>query len=338
VGLARVLDLEGQPERAAGVRQEAVAAAAQSASPPILPAQPAVLKSAITVALPPALPVASTQRQATLPTLAAASAKPIAPLAVAAPVPMPIEAPAAAGVVSATQASQVDLVAPAPAPRLQLAEVVQLAANVPVAVPAVEPVSQPASAVVPVPPQQADVPVPPQPAKLLPAAFSRTSSAMPKTAPDEPAPPRNRQKADDATLVAPAVRLERISRGEVALVTTSRAQPFGKAISVAAARWVPLSDPASRPNVQVVNAARSNGIAASARSILFDRGWRKIAIGNAPTIRQASVVLYPRSRARLARSLAAQFGIRARMISGTMAVVLVIGRDKIGTIRAERQA
>ena len=90
-------------------------------------------------------------------------------------------------------------------------------------------------------------------------------------------------------------------------------------------------------SVQVLNAARSRGLAGSARNVLFGRGWRSVAIGNAGTIRRTSVVFYPKERAKLGRRLAAQFGVRAKMIDSD-AVVLVLGRDSIGRIGGQRRS
>jgi hypothetical protein len=96
-----------------------------------------------------------------------------------------------------------------------------------------------------------------------------------------------------------------------------------------------LAHGGARPNVQVLNAARVQGLAASARTVLVNRGWRKIAIGDAAQAQQQSIVLYPRDRAGLGRSLAAQFGIGSRMVEGDV-LVLVLGRDKSGEIRGMR--
>jgi hypothetical protein len=133
-------------------------------------------------------------------------------------------------------------------------------------------------------------------------------------------------------------RLERLSPGEVALVTSGRplwlAQPRAR-IASASVRWLPLAPSGPRPNVQVLNAARSEGLAASARAVLFDRGWRRIAIGNADHVQRESVVLYPKERAALARSLAAQFGIGTRLVEGGQ-LILVLGRDKEEAIKGQR--
>jgi hypothetical protein len=134
-------------------------------------------------------------------------------------------------------------------------------------------------------------------------------------------------------------RLERLSPGEVALVTSGkplwRANLLARTASSGPVRWMPLAPAGARPNVQVLNAARVQGLAASARTVLVNRGWRKIAIGDAAHAQQKSIVLYPRDRAGLGRSLAAQFGIGSRMVEGDV-LVLVLGRDKSGEIRDMR--
>jgi hypothetical protein len=48
------------------------------------------------------------------------------------------------------------------------------------------------------------------------------------------------------------------------------------------------------------------------------------------------VVFYPKERAKLGRRLAAQFGVRAKMAK-TDAVVLVLGRDSVGRIAANKR-
>ena len=78
-------------------------------------------------------------------------------------------------------------------------------------------------------------------------------------------------------------------------------------------------------------------VAASARTILSGRGWRKIAIGDAPVMRQTSVVFYPKNRAALGRRLAAQFGVAARMMDRDD-VVLVLGRDAVGRVVGQRRS
>jgi hypothetical protein len=152
--------------------------------------------------------------------------------------------------------------------------------------------------------------------------------------------PSERPAAVRQAAVAPhgVPRLERLSPGEVALVTSGRSlwlsEPIVRVASMAV-RWLPLAPAGPRPNVQVLNAARSEGLAASARTVLLDRGWRRIAIGDAARVQQESVVLYPKERAGLARSLAAQFGVGTRMVDGDR-LVLVLGRDKAQEIKGKR--
>lgn len=201
-----------------------------------------------------------------------------------------------------------------------------------------------------------------------------------------PAPPSR-----DMTLAIEAIspRLERLSSGEIALVTTSKMtwapkaperasvatalRPVPKApdrtgvatallepptisdkskltrevsgptklsdrMQVAAAvRWIPLFPSTGKASVQVLNAAGRQGVAASARRILSGRGWRAVAIGNASLFRHTSLVLYPKGRAALGRSLAAQFGVKARMIR-TDRVVLLLGHDLAARIASQRRS
>jgi hypothetical protein len=168
----------------------------------------------------------------------------------------------------------------------------------------------------------------------------------PPPAPPPPRPPREMSVAVQTA----GPRLERLTSGEIALVTTTKAvwtpparsrteAPAAVAtrpVLASAVRWIPLNGAPSK-GVQVLNAAGREGLAASARKILSGRGWRAVAIGNARAFRRTSVVLYPKSRAALGRSLAAQFGVKARMIE-TDRVVLLLGRDVIAGINGQRRA
>jgi hypothetical protein len=128
-----------------------------------------------------------------------------------------------------------------------------------------------------------------------------------------------------------APQLVRLSPGEVALVTTGKpmwgTQLVSRTRTSTTVRWVPLQSASARPNVQILNAARREGVAARARSILLDRGWRRIAIGDAPRLRDDSVVLYPANRSTLGKSLAAQFGFRPVLSYDTDVLVVLLGRD-----------
>jgi tetratricopeptide (TPR) repeat protein len=221
----------------------------------------------------------------------------------------------------------------------------------------------------------------------VPAQIESSEAGIAKIEEPNPAAPdpepRKLAQPDPATVRAPY--LERLSTGEVALVTTSEpvwypqaaprtrqaqaakakleeaariaqtrtAQLGGKrdgAPSPAKARlaplqakleetprmaqasgvqWVPLKYASAQPNVRILNAARSQGLAARSRGTLFDRGWRKIAIGNAREVRLHSVVFYSASRVKIARSLAAHFRCKAVKVQGTAAVVVLLGRDAV---------
>jgi hypothetical protein len=102
-------------------------------------------------------------------------------------------------------------------------------------------------------------------------------------------------------------------------------------------RWIPLGNASVRPNVQVLNAARREGLARSARAVLVDRGWRRIKVADAPQVREKSVVLYPRNRPALGRSLAAQFGVIAQA-SDVAFPTLLLGRDASNLVRSQRKS
>jgi len=99
------------------------------------------------------------------------------------------------------------------------------------------------------------------------------------------------------------------------------------ALVPAGARWVPLKFASAPANIRILNAARSQSLAARSRSALLDRGWRKIAIGNARQVRLRSLVLYTPARAAVARRLAAHFRCKAVKVEGADRVVVLLGRD-----------
>ncbi len=132
-----------------------------------------------------------------------------------------------------------------------------------------------------------------------------------------------------------APRLERMSLGEVALLTGGGAVWRGQVVKQApqklTVRWVPVTTAAVRPNIRMLNAARVQGLAARNRGYLLDRGWRRIEIGDATQTRERSVVqLYPATRPALGRSLAAQFGFRAQPTDSSEVFVVLLGRDAAG--------
>ena len=145
--------------------------------------------------------------------------------------------------------------------------------------------------------------------------------------------------------------IKRLSSGEVALITSSpvhsrpqpatpvmrakaasavTAQPSPRPMLASALRWVPLKyASAASTNIVLLNAARSQRLAARTRTALLDRGWQKIGIGDARGARQRSLVLYSPLRAVMARRLAAQFGCKAVRVGGVDKVIVLLGRDAV---------
>src|SRR5205823_13094679 len=131
----------------------------------------------------------------------------------------------------------------------------------------------------------------------------------------------------------------RLSSGEVALVTGHGAwnapltvQPQAPTRKV---QWIALNGAST--GIEIINAGRRQGLAAGARTVLLQRGWHGIAVATAGHMVEHSYIMYPRSRSRLAKRLAAQFAIRTRVAHGR-SIVLVLGRDRLGLARPQRQA
>jgi len=130
------------------------------------------------------------------------------------------------------------------------------------------------------------------------------------------------------TRAAPAWRTEVVARTEHSV--TARFVPLNGALaSSGPARFVPLRTvmAASRANVRLLNAARHQGLAARTRHALIDRGWRRIAIGDAGQVRARSIVLYPAGRQALGRRVAAQFGFASAINRDSDEVLVLLGRD-----------
>jgi hypothetical protein len=313
LGLARVFEREGDVARGVELRAEAARAQLPAAAPTAVPAQ-----------------------------ITAQAMAPVAP-------PRDVPWVKSAHVGSVT----VQLPKPRPADRLaadesrmhvQVAQLVVPSAPAPSVTLALPPARPAPSATLALPPSR---PVPAagrvQLAQLV-APSAPAPSVTLALPPARPAPGDGREqpvKMAAALAVPQPVRIERISPREVMLVTSGRSlwqpQIVSRTLASTTVRWVPLRGSATPPNVQVLNAARRQGLAASARSVLVDRGWRRIAIGNASDQRETSIVLYPKSRAALGRSLAAQFGIGSQLSEGEV-LVLVLGRDRADVARRQRRS
>lgn len=208
-----------------------------------------------------------------------------------------------------------------------------------------------APSIVPAPRAVALVPPTSIAPKAAPTAIAHSDPAQPRPA-APPAPPRE-SSAVAVALAGPKAqavqpRLQRLSMGEVALLTRNgpawRTELVARTQHSVTARFVPLKGAsaanhelrfvplrtamaANRPNVRLLNAARRQGLAARTRETLLDRGWRKIAIGDAAQIRARSIVLYPVGRQALGKRLAGQFGFASAINRQSDEVLVLLGRD-----------
>lgn len=167
------------------------------------------------------------------------------------------------------------------------------------------------------------------PADLAVAAVgSSITIALP---PARPAAPPEAKPISRATVAADGPRLQRLSLGEVALLTAGEPAwspaVMARTAQTTTVRWVALNDSESRPNIRLLNAARSQGLAARTRAYLLARGWRKIEIGDADAVRETTAVMYPAGRQATGRSLAAQFGLRGGTVQPGQVIVVLLGRD-----------
>ena len=174
---------------------------------------------------------------------------------------------------------------------------------------------------------------PARPADRLAGAGPSVTVALPPLSPSEPVTvqPQLPSKVQRVVEQGRSPRLERLSLGEVALVTTDRpiwrAQLVEQTRLSTTVRWVPIQMASQRPNIRLLNAAQHRGLAARTRQVLLDRGWRKMQIGDATQVREQSLVLYPASRRTLGRSLAAQFGFRSQPAAQGDILIVLLGRD-----------
>jgi hypothetical protein len=202
-------------------------------------------------------------------------------------------------------------VAPAPASPMVVA-LAAMPAPVPAAAPAPAPVRVPAAAPAPAP------------TVAIADVGQSVTIALP---PPRPAA----QPIAHAIVQRDGPRLQRLSFGEVALLTVGepawRPTVAARTAQSTTVHWVALNDSAARPNIRLLNAARSQGLAARTRQYLLARGWRKIEIGDAEEVRDSTLVMYPAGRQTTGRSLAAQFDVRAGMQQQGEVIVVLLGRD-----------
>lgn len=144
------------------------------------------------------------------------------------------------------------------------------------------------------------------------------------------APPRFAPVAVEpalATTPYAGVRLERLSLGEVALIT--RAEPRWEAHTLArtATSTTIHFEPKHETGVVLLNAARVRGLAARTRAFLAVRGFSGAAIGDASRMRQRSAILFGVSERGRAERLAAQFGFALERQPTKTGLVVLLGRD-----------
>jgi hypothetical protein len=217
-------------------------------------------------------------------------------------------------------------------------------ASVPVASPAPpraptpEPKIETAVATIP----QPSTPHTPIPAQPLPLKRSAAEIAQAR-ADMQPGPYLERKSPGEVTLITTArlVQLAQLNRTRADPLQATRSEtasgnrpkspelPSSSQLAATAPRWVPLRQASAPQEIQLLNAARSQGLAARTRNALLDRGWRKIAIGDARAVRQRSLVLYAPAHASVARRLAARFHCKTRKAAGIRNVIVLLGRDSV---------
>lgn len=263
-----------------------------------------------------------------------------------APIAPPPPVPAASVTVklppAAAPLAQTPKIAAKVAPRIEAPQVTA-AASVPVEtkVAAASPARVETAKIAAIPPRPnepakaAPAPTPAQLVKLAEAAVSVTMKlppARPAAAPlpEKSAQPAARRIIADAEPMKVGPRLERLSMGEVALLTDPRPSWRTQASQVAVGtppRFVSLAELQRGYGVRLLNAARHDGLAARTRLALNRQGWKSVTIGDSARIRERSLVLYSEKTEQAARRLAAQFGFWIAREARPGPLTILLGRD-----------
>lgn len=161
---------------------------------------------------------------------------------------------------------------------------------------------------------------------------SSVTIALPPPRPVAALVPMPLQPPPQAEAQVTGPRLQRLSLGEVALLTAGepawQAKVVARTAQSTTVHWLALGE-GGRPNIRLLNAARVQGLAARTRDYLLQRGWRKIEIGDADDVRTSSLVMVPDGREGTGRSLAAQFGFRPGVLRQGEVIVMLLGRDAV---------
>lgn len=168
----------------------------------------------------------------------------------------------------------------------------------------------------------------------MPAVETKPSSVatvtLPAPAPTPAALPPMAANISEAASAQPSPsragpRLERLSLGEVALITSG--QPVWAAINKGGRQQLAIQFVPLQPGARLLNAARVEGLAAKTREALLGKGWRRIEIGNAPAVRERTLVLYPSQQRARAERLVAQLGVGSVQPSFAGRITVLLGRD-----------
>lgn len=138
------------------------------------------------------------------------------------------------------------------------------------------------------------------------------------------------------TALAPAPRsgprLERLSLGEVALITTARPQWRVQTADVTVRK--PVTGAAAvrqaavaRSGLRLFNAARIDKLASRTRSYLSGQGWTVASVGDVVLPRSRSLILYPADKRAAAARLSARFGFAMEPRSDMRQITILLGRD-----------
>jgi hypothetical protein len=140
------------------------------------------------------------------------------------------------------------------------------------------------------------------------------------------APPRSAPVAVEPQKAG--VRLERLSMGEVALITRPEPRWEARTVARTATSTTIRFEKKTAPAVTLLNAARVQGLAARTRAYLAARGFSGASIGDAPVTRRFSVIQFAPAEQRRAERLAAQFGFALERQTGAeTGVTVLLGRD-----------
>ena len=349
---AASLQMQGLDSEALSVRQEIATRMAAAAVPAAPPQELATVAPAPVVAAPSTFEEVRPAASAVVQVAAVERKFAAVPVEIVEPAPAPVKLEVAAPAIasSAPMLQPAEAPEPAPQPATQVAKVERpkaaptlapvqtagLGPSVTIKLPPARPVrsaSAPVAApIAPKPAIRAPEPAAPQPAPtpapgptpvLLPVELANVA---PVRRPARPEP-------ELSVVQDRGPRLERISMGEIALIT-SAGPPVWKATMVARTdqsttlRFVALRQAYSQPvKVRLLNAARVNRLAARTRTWLNARGWRGLSIGNATATRTRSVILYPVGKRAFAQRLSAQFGFPLARRSSGAHVTVLLGAD-----------